>query len=166
MFDPNDLAAAEALLAACRSLGLRLATAESCTGGLIAALLTAIPGASDVFERGFVTYSNRAKEELLGVRAGTLAALGAVSEAVARQMAEGALRASAADVALSVTGIAGPGGGTVEKPVGLVWFGLATHRSTLAARRLFAGDRAAIRTGAMRYGIGLLREACQKVAPL
>src|SRR5580698_10606896 len=102
-----------------------LATAESCTGGLIAGALTEIAGSSDVVERGFVTYSNAAKTELLGVPAALIDTEGAVSEPVARRMAEGALAHSAADLAVSVTGIAGPGGGTDKKPVGLVWFGLA-----------------------------------------
>ncbi len=114
----------EALLASCRRKGLLLATAESCTGGLVAALLTSIAGSSDVFERGFVTYSNRAKEELLGVDPGLLARFGAVSAEVARAMTEGALAHSAAQIALAVTGIAGPGGGSPEKPVGLVYFGV------------------------------------------
>lgn len=166
MFEVQDLEAARGLLALCRAEGLRLATAESCTGGLIAALLTAIPGSSEVFERGFVTYSNAAKTGLLGVRPATLAAVGAVSEEVAREMAEGALRASAADLALSVTGIAGPGGGSAEKPVGLVWFGLARRGGTWAARRLFGGGRAEVREAAMRYGIELLRRECTRPAPL
>lgn len=100
--------------------GLKIATAESCTGGLIAGLLTEIPGSSDVVERGFVTYSNEAKMELLGVPAATLASVGAVSKETAIAMAAGALRASRADLSVAVTGVAGPGGGTAEKPVGLV----------------------------------------------
>jgi nicotinamide-nucleotide amidase len=120
MFAPGLLAQAEALLAAARAKGLKLATAESCTGGLIAGLLTEIPGSSDVVDRGFVTYSNKAKEEMLGVPAALLRQHGAVSETVARAMAEGAIRHSAAQLSIAVTGIAGPGGGTEEKPVGLV----------------------------------------------
>ena len=116
---------AAALLAACRARGWMLATAESCTGGLIAAALTAIAGSSDVVDRGFVTYSNEAKMELLGVPGPLIAAHGAVSEPVARAMAEGALARSRATITIAVTGVAGPGGGTVAKPVGLVWFGLA-----------------------------------------
>ena len=111
---------AAALLAACRAKGLTLATAESCTGGMIAAILTEVPGASDVFERGFVTYSNAAKKEQLGVPAELIATHGAVSKAVAHAMALGALVHSRADLAVAVTGIAGPDGGTAEKPVGLV----------------------------------------------
>lgn len=120
MFSPEITAAARAVLEACRAQGLRIATAESCTGGLIAAALTAIPGSSDVFERGFVTYSNEAKVEMLGVPAALIEAHGAVSAEVARAMAEGALAHSRADVAVAVTGVAGPGGGSETKPVGLV----------------------------------------------
>ncbi|MEM8787521.1 MAG: CinA family protein [Pseudomonadota bacterium] len=114
------------VLAALRDRGWRLATAESCTGGLIAAALTDIPGSSDVLDRGFVTYSNRAKQEMLGVRAETLDTHGAVSEETAAEMAKGALARSDARIAVSVTGIAGPGGATATKPEGLVCFGLAT----------------------------------------
>jgi nicotinamide-nucleotide amidase len=119
-FTPALLRAAEALLNAARARGLKIATAESCTGGLIAALLTEVAGSSDVFERGFVTYSNEAKRELLGIPEDLLKAHGAVSEAVARAMAQGALAHARADIAVAVTGIAGPGGGTAQKPVGLV----------------------------------------------
>ena len=107
---------------------MKLATAESCTGGLIAAVLTAIAGSSDVVERGFVTYSNEAKIELLGVPADLICAVGAVSEPVAQRMADGALLRSHADIVVSVTGVAGPGGGSVEKPVGLVCFGAGAAR--------------------------------------
>jgi nicotinamide-nucleotide amidase len=120
------------LLDACRQAGLKIATAESCTGGLVAGLLTEIAGSSDVVERGFVTYSNEAKIEALGVPADLIAAHGAVSEAVARAMAEGALRHARADIALSVTGVAGPGGGSAAKPVGLVHLACARRdRATL-----------------------------------
>ena len=128
MFDERLLREAESLLEACRTRGLKLATAESCTGGLIAALLTEIPGSSDVVERGFVTYSNEAKSEELGVPADLIAAHGAVSEPVARAMAEGALAHSHADLAVSVTGVAGPGGGSAAKPVGLVHLGAGPPR--------------------------------------
>ena len=114
---------ATALLAICRAKGLKLATAESCTGGLVAAILTEIPGSSDVVERGFVTYSNEAKIEMLSVPASLITKHGAVSKEVARAMALGALKHSRADIAVSVTGVAGPGGGSAEKPVGLVHFG-------------------------------------------
>lgn len=125
---PHDLTQAAArVLALLRAHGLKAATAESCTGGLVAGALTAIPGSSDVVERGFVTYSNEAKTEMLGVPAGLVQSHGAVSEAVARAMAEGALSQSRADVAVSVTGVAGPGGGSERKPVGLVHFACARH---------------------------------------
>lgn len=132
MFTPDLIALATEVLAKARAAGLKIATAESCTGGLIAALLTEIAGSSDVFERGFVTYSNRAKEELLGVPHELLIEHGAVSGLVAGAMADGALRNSSADLAIAVTGIAGPGGGTDQKPVGLVWVAVA-KRSDLTA---------------------------------
>ena len=126
MFSADILARAETLLAAARAKKLKIATAESCTGGLIAGLLTEIPGSSDVVERGFVTYSNKAKDELLGVSPQVLETHGAVSEQTARAMAAGALKHSRADIAVAVTGVAGPGGGSADKPVGLVH--LATAR--------------------------------------
>jgi len=125
MFPVDLLMRAEKLLESSRAQSLRIATAESCTGGLIAALLTEIPGSSDVFGRGFVTYSNQAKQDMLGVPAATLRQHGAVSEAVARLMAEGAVRNSTAQMSVAVTGVAGPGGGTDEKPVGLVHIAVA-----------------------------------------
>jgi nicotinamide-nucleotide amidase len=160
MSETASCAAAEAVLATCRAAGLHIATAESCTGGLIAAALTAIAGSSDVFERGFVTYSNEAKIEMLGVDPGLIAAEGAVSEACARAMAAGALARSAADLAISVTGIAGPGGASAAKPVGLVWFGLARRDRPVAAwRQIFPGDRAAVRRAAVLQALTLLRGA-------
>ena len=125
LFSADLTKQAEDLLQGARVGGLKIATAESCTGGLIAGLLTEIAGSSDVFERGFVTYSNAAKMQLLGVPKGMLQTHGAVSEETAAAMAKGALAASLADIAVAVTGVAGPGGGTAEKPVGLVHFGLA-----------------------------------------
>jgi nicotinamide-nucleotide amidase len=125
MFAPDLLVRAEKLLSGARAKGLKIATAESCTGGLVAGLLTEIPGSSDVVERGFVTYSNAAKEELLVVPRAILEAHGAVSEQTARAMAQGALKHSKASLAVSVTGIAGPGGGSIDKPVGLVHFAAA-----------------------------------------
>jgi len=119
-YSPALMQSAEALLAACRARGWSLTAAESCTGGLISGLLTEIPGSSDVVDRGFVTYSNQAKEDLLGVPAATLASVGAVSKETALAMAKGACRAADADVAVAVTGVAGPGGGSDTKPVGLV----------------------------------------------
>ena len=126
--------------------GIMIATAESCTGGGIAAAITRISGSAKWFDRGFVTYHNRAKEQMLGVRQATLRKHGAVSEAVARQMAAGALRRSQADVAVSVTGIAGPTGGTKEKPVGTVWFAWAAKNNAVQARMFrFKGDRYEVR---------------------
>jgi nicotinamide-nucleotide amidase len=141
-FEPAVLALADKL----RAAGLMLATAESCTGGLIAAACTAIAGSSDWFERGFVTYSNEAKTEMLGVPTALIGAHGAVSAEVARAMAEGALVHSRADLAVAVTGIAGPGGGSADKPVGTVWLALArTGRPADAELLRLRGDRAAIR---------------------
>jgi nicotinamide-nucleotide amidase len=159
---PSDLVEdARRLLDELRGRGLVLATAESCTGGLLAALLTEVPGASDVLERGFVTYSNRAKSECLGVDPLSIATFGAVSEAVARAMAEGALARSGAGIAVAVTGVAGPGGGSPEKPVGLVHLAaVRAGASTLALERRF-GDigRSAIRLESVRSALGLVRTA-------
>jgi nicotinamide-nucleotide amidase len=140
-----------------------LVTAESCTGGMIAAALTDIAGSSLVVERGFVTYSNAAKTELLGVDAAIIQAKGAVSAEVAAAMAYGALQHSHADIAVSVTGIAGPDGGSAEKPVGLVWFGLAAGGETTMERHVFAGDRAAIRRQATERALGLLLDGLRRV---
>ncbi len=160
MTEEEILDLAEAVLAACRAAGLKVATAESCTGGMIAAALTAIAGASDVVDRGFVTYSNAAKTEMLGVPPDLIAAAGAVSEAVARAMAEGALARSAANLAVAVTGIAGPDGGSAEKPVGLVWLGLARRGGrTVTLRHVFPGDRAAVRRASVERALRLLRAA-------
>jgi nicotinamide-nucleotide amidase len=159
MFAPDLLARAEHLLAAARAGGVRIATAESCTGGLIAALLTEIPGASDVFGRGFVTYSNKAKEDMLGVSAATLRQHGAVSEAVARLMAEGAIRNSTAHMSVAVTGIAGPGGGTDEKPVGLVHIAVARAGEPTLHRESRFGDigRSAIRLASVETALDMLQ---------
>jgi nicotinamide-nucleotide amidase len=155
---------ASALLQACARRGWRLATAESCTGGLIAAALTAIPGASEIFDRGFITYANEAKQEMLGVAAATLAADGAVSEQTAAAMVRGVLRFSRADLAIAVTGIAGPGGGGPEKPVGLVVFGIARRDGLLQTERaLFEGDRAMVRSAAVRRALHLARAAVEDV---
>lgn len=146
MFDDDVLTLAAAVLDGMRERGLKLVTAESCTGGLIAAALTEIAGSSDVLERGFVTYSNEAKAENLGVPEALLRLKGAVSPEVARAMAEGALARSAADVSLAVTGIAGPAGGSEKKPVGLVYIASAVaHGETKVEEHRFAGDRAAVR---------------------
>lgn len=140
----QDLAAA--LAAELKAHGRRLVTAESCTGGWVAKVCTDLPGSSEWFERGFITYSNEAKRELLGVPAVTLERYGAVSEAVAKSMAEGALSRSSADYAAAVTGIAGPDGGSPEKPVGTVCFGWAGPDSALITETcLFSGDREAVR---------------------
>jgi nicotinamide-nucleotide amidase len=133
---------------------LKLATAESCTGGLIAGAVTDIPGSSGWFERGFVTYADEAKIEMLGVEAATLAAHGAVSEATAREMAAGALAHSRADVAVAVTGVAGPDGGTVEKPVGMVCFAWARRGAgAVTATHRFAGDREAVRRASVEFAL-------------
>jgi nicotinamide-nucleotide amidase len=159
MIDESILHQAEALLARCRAKGALLATAESCTGGLIAATLTAIAGSSDVVDRGFVTYSNEAKTDLVGVDPGLIAAHGAVSEPVARAMAEGALARSRASITISVTGVAGPGGGSAEKPVGLVWFGRARRGGkTVSLRHVFPGDRAAVRRATVVEALRLIGE--------
>jgi nicotinamide-nucleotide amidase len=149
---------AAALLDACRARQVKLATAESCTGGLITAVLTAIAGSSDVVERGFVTYSNEAKTELLGVPAELISRVGAISEPVAQRMAEGALQCSHADIAVSVTGVAGPGGGSADKPVGLVCFGLAQRgHDVVSERHMFPGDRTAIRVAVVEKAFALIR---------
>lgn len=158
MLSDATLLAAEALLEVCRSRGIMLATAESCTGGLIAAALTAIAGSSDVVDRGFVTYSNEAKSELLGVDMALIEAHGAVSEPVARAMVEGAIARSRAQVAVSVTGVAGPAGGSPEKPVGTVWFGWSVGGQVRSERRRFEGDRAAVRAATVRYALQTLAE--------
>jgi nicotinamide-nucleotide amidase len=158
VFDPDTLALAEAVLAACRVRNWRLATAESCTGGLVAAVLTAIAGSSDVVERGFVTHSNEAKMELLGVSADTIAAHGAVSAQTAAAMARGTIARAPVDLAVSITGIAGPGGGTPQKPVGLVYLGVARKDGgARVERRIFPGDRAEIRNAALMLALEMLQ---------
>ena len=148
---------AAATLAACRDAGLKVATVESCTGGLVAAALTEIAGSSDVVERGYVTYSNEAKTELVGVAVGAIGKFGAVSEEVARAMAEGGLAHSDADIAVAVTGIAGPGGGTETKPVGLVHFAAARHgRAILHEQHVFSGDRAAVRLASVETALRMI----------
>ena len=157
MFGSDTLALAERVLTACRARGWRLATAESCTGGLVAAALTAIAGASDVVECGFVTYSNKAKRELLGVPAATIAAHGAVSAETAAAMVHSAIARAPIDLAVSVTGLAGPGGGTPQKPIGLVYVGVARKDGVARVeRRIFPGDRAAVRDAAVMLALELL----------
>jgi nicotinamide-nucleotide amidase len=159
-----DLTAkAEMVLATCRAAGLMLATAESCTGGMVAAALTDIAGSSDVVERGFVTYSNAAKAELLGVPPALIAAHGAVSAEVAEAMAQGALSRAPVGLAVSITGIAGPGGATPGKPVGLVYFGITRQGSAARTERhVFAGDRAGVRHAAAMRALELLEDAAQR----
>lgn len=160
MFSFEITALASLVLDEARARNLRITTAESCTGGLVAAALTAIAGSSDVFERGFVTYSNRAKEELLGIPGDLIADVGAVSEPVARMMAEGALEAASAHVSVAITGVAGPGGGSPMKPVGTVH--LATARANgpiLHRHELFADlDRDGVREAALLTALEMLRE--------
>lgn len=148
---------AHRVLTACRREGLKLATAESCTGGLIAGTLTEVAGSSDVVERGFVTYSNEAKIELLGVPQRAIATHGAVSEIVARSMAEGARRRARVDIAVSVTGVAGPGGGTPDKPVGLVHLACARRgRLTLHRRVVLKGNRSAVRRQSVDIALSMI----------
>jgi len=159
MFSDALKAQAEALLDNCRQRGVKIATAESCTGGLISGCLTEIAGSSDVVDRGFVTYSNEAKTELINVPAGLIEEVGAVSEDVARAMAEGALAGSRADYAVSVTGVAGPGGGTASKPVGLVHMACSGRdRPTQHERHVFAGDRSRVREQTVVSALRLLNE--------
>jgi len=160
MFSDALKAQAQALLENCRKRGVKIATAESCTGGLISGCLTEVAGSSDVVDRGFVTYSNEAKIELINVPAGLIEEFGAVSEDVARAMAEGALEGSRADYAVSVTGVAGPGGGTASKPVGLVHMACSRRdRPTLHERHVFAGDRSQVRKQTVVRALRLLDEA-------
>jgi nicotinamide-nucleotide amidase len=154
-------AAVQALAAALRSRGQTLTTAESCTGGLIAAACTAVAGSSDWFERGFVTYSNAAKTELLGVDAALIAQYGAVSEPVALAMAAGALAHSPAHWAVAVTGIAGPGGAVPGKPVGTVWLAWGRAGALRAERLQLGGDRAAVREATVQSALARLRESLE-----
>ncbi|MEQ1714770.1 MAG: CinA family protein [Hyphomicrobium sp.] len=161
MFSPELLIRAEKLLATLRAKDLKLATAESCTGGLVAALLTEIPGSSDVFERGFVTYSNAAKTEMLGVPADLIASHGAVSAEVAAAMAFGAVAHSRADVAVAVTGVAGPGGGTDIKPVGLVYLAACVKGGATLAKECRFGPlgRGDIRQATVVEALALVEQA-------
>ena len=147
---------AEKLVELLRAQGLTCATAESCTGGGVGAAITAVPGSSAVFLGGVISYANAVKEGVLGVSPETLATVGAVSSETAAQMADGVRRLLKADLAVSVTGIAGPGGGSAEKPVGLVWFGLATKDGVRTERAIFTGDRAAVRAQAVTHALGML----------
>lgn len=151
---------AAGVLELARTQGFKIATAESCTGGLIAGALTDIAGSSDVVDRGFVTYSNEAKQQMLNVSAATLQKFGAVSGATAKEMAYGALVSSLADITVSVTGVAGPGGGSVEKPVGLVWFGLAEQGMPPKAEKMLFGDigRAGVREKTVIHALEMITE--------
>ena len=142
-----------------------LATAESCTGGLIAASCTELSGSSAWFDRGFVTYSNAAKTEMLGVDPQLIETHGAVSEAVARAMVVGALARSAAQVAIAVTGVAGPTGGSAEKPVGTVWFGLAVPGQVVTECCVFPGDRAGVRAATVQHGLQRLYQLLSALGP-
>jgi len=163
MFPDHLARRAAALIGLCRGKGLKIACAESCTGGLLSGLLTEIAGSSAAFERGFVVYSNEAKQDVLGVSAETLRDYGAVSAEAARAMAIGALAHSRADLAVSITGIAGPGGGTPQKPVGLVHFACAKTGGLVetAEGRYGAIGRAAIRLTAVETALGLLEAAAR-----
>lgn len=156
---------AHAVLEEARRKKLKIVTAESCTGGLIAGYLTEIPGSSDVFDRGFVTYSYESKTELLSVNRKTLETNGAVSEEVALEMAKGALKSSHADIAISATGIAGPGGSTDDKPVGLVYLGLANGKNgnSYSIKNMFGGDRAAVRLETVETALSILKKEIESI---
>ena len=162
-FPAEIIERAERLLALCRAEGVRVATAESCTGGLIAACLTEIAGSSDVVDRGFVTYANEAKRDLLGVPEDLLVRVGAVSEEVARAMAEGALARSDATLAVAVTGIAGPGGGSDTKPVGLVHHACAGPGEAISHRRIvYPGGRGAVRLATVATALDMLIDGAER----
>ena len=155
---PSELLAdARKVIDVCREAGLKIATVESCTGGLLAGALTSIAGSSEVVERGFVTYSNEAKSEQVGVPGALIDTHGAVSEEIARAMAEGGIAQSRADLAVAITGIAGPDGGTPAKPIGLVHIaGARDGHETLHLARVFSGDRDDVRLASVSAGLGLL----------
>ena len=167
MFDAELTARAKALVEMFITRGLTLATAESCTGGLVAGLITEIAGSSAVLDRGFVVYSNEAKTGMLGVSLQTLGAFGAVSEQTARELVEGALARSRADIAVSVTGVAGPGGGSAQKPVGLVHFACARRGGALAHVERRFGDigRSAVRRASIAQALDLLEAAAGQARP-
>ncbi len=157
MFSQEIRSLAEQVISALTKDHLRLVVAESCTGGLVSGALTDVPGASEVLERGFVTYSNDAKVEVLGLMPELLNQYGAVSKQVAEEMAQGALAFSHADVAVSVTGVAGPGGGSEKKPVGLVFFGVATRQGALMHYKCqFSGGREQVRMQAVAEALKLV----------
>lgn len=150
------------LVAFLRRYNMKITTAESCTGGLLAGTIMNVPGASDVYDEGYVTYANRSKRKLLGVKKKTLKEHGAVSKQTAKQMARGAAKAADADVAISVTGIAGPGGGTEEKPVGLVYIGCCVFGKTRVRRCLLSGERSQIRMQSVEEAMKFAVECMQK----
>ena len=150
---------AETLVELLRAKGLVCATAESCTGGGVGSAITAVPGSSAVFAGGVISYSNEVKRDVLGVSARSLQTVGAVSGEVAAQMADGVRRLLKTDLSVSLTGIAGPDGGSAEKPVGLVWFGLSTKDSTRTEKVIFSGDRARVRAQAVTHALGMLTVA-------
>lgn len=163
MFSEEILKLADTVLGQCRKAGLHISTAESCTGGLIAGSLTAIAGSSDVVDRGFVTYTNEAKHQMLGVPMELFQSVGAVSEEVARAMAEGAIQNSDSDISVSVTGIAGPGGGSESKPVGLVHMAVARKNGpTRHERHVFPGDRTDVRTATVIKSLMLINNELAK----
>ncbi|MDH3659314.1 MAG: CinA family protein [Alphaproteobacteria bacterium] len=159
IFSDVHLQLAADIIEACRTAGLKIATAESCTGGLIAACLTEIPGSSAVIDRGFVVYSNRAKQELLGVPVDMLEEHGAVSAETATAMASGARDRAGVDLAIAVTGIAGPDGGSAAKPVGLVHLALVTGGHIEAVREVFSGDRQAVRAATLEQALRMIDSA-------
>lgn len=160
---PTLLPLAEKVLDACRAKELMVATAESCTGGLVAALLTSVAGSSHVVDRGFVTYTNQAKTDLVGVPADLFPKVGAVSEEVARAMAEGAVAHSLAQIGVGITGIAGPGGGTADKPVGLVHIAVARKgKTTRHERRVFPGDRQAVRQASAQRALEMILDVADQ----
>jgi nicotinamide-nucleotide amidase len=163
LFPADIIADAEAIIRGFAATGMMISTAESCTGGLIAGALTEIAGSSAVVDRGFVTYTNSAKMEMLGVQEATLARYGAVSEETARQMANGALFRSRADIAIAVTGVAGPGGGSAEKPVGLVHLAAKSRRGGLVHQRMLYGDigRDQVRLATVRTALAMIRRLAQ-----
>lgn len=157
VFNQSLCEKANAILGACKAHGVKLATVESCTGGLLSAILTELPGSSAMFTHGFITYANEAKSEMVGVDAALIDAHGAVSEPVARAMAEGALKNASADLAIAITGIAGPDGGSEAKPVGTVHFGCAMKgKATIHRQERFSGDRSAVRLAAVAMALDMI----------
>ena len=154
------MTAAERLVEVLSGRKMTCATAESCTGGGTGCAITAVPGSSAVFKGGVISYDNSVKRDVLGVPEEVLATKGAVSSECAAAMAEGARRLLKTNLAVSLTGIAGPGGGTAEKPVGLVWFGLASQAGTATEKKIFPGDREAVRRAALEHAVGLLLRSC------